>query len=245
MWAWQVQYDVRYEANDIVHRVFKCLHIMLFIYIGAASAGWDLNVYTMFDPVEDTDPFEHVIFQQADTAFLTVALALIIQRVLLVIQYLMGEYTPMITKLIDSRRSGIVRRPACCRPVFERRLVTLRRPYYGLRRRYSCQQHAHDCRQDRNALPLVRVRDSHFSGSRVEACANACSGPRSGRALWSIHLDYHVGTREIPAADNSGEGFLNLSRAFQKALSGESAGDATLYAQVFMGKLILVLLQGY
>lgn len=35
-----MHYDVRYEAEDMVHRGFKCLQIMVFVYIGAASGGW-------------------------------------------------------------------------------------------------------------------------------------------------------------------------------------------------------------
>lgn len=42
IWIWvsQVQYDVRYEAEDIFHRLAKCLQIMVFVYMGAASGGW-------------------------------------------------------------------------------------------------------------------------------------------------------------------------------------------------------------
>lgn len=43
MWTSQVHFDVRYEANDVVNRVLKCFHLVLFVYIGSASGGWDLE----------------------------------------------------------------------------------------------------------------------------------------------------------------------------------------------------------
>lgn len=42
MWSSQLHYDGRYEANDKMHRLLKGIHVLLFVYIGAASGKWDL-----------------------------------------------------------------------------------------------------------------------------------------------------------------------------------------------------------
>lgn len=36
-----MHYDVRYEAEDIYHRIMKCLQIMVFVFMGASSGGWN------------------------------------------------------------------------------------------------------------------------------------------------------------------------------------------------------------
>jgi hypothetical protein len=43
MWATQTYYDIRFQAEDVVHRVYKAFQIVLFVYIGAASRNWDLS----------------------------------------------------------------------------------------------------------------------------------------------------------------------------------------------------------
>ena len=49
-WIWTSQcfYDIRYEANDVFHRMTKSSQIVTFIFIGAASGNWNLN--TMQSP---------------------------------------------------------------------------------------------------------------------------------------------------------------------------------------------------
>lgn len=49
----QLHYDVRFEANDVMHRLFKVGHVILYVYIGAASGTWDLGA--MVHPPPDPD----------------------------------------------------------------------------------------------------------------------------------------------------------------------------------------------
>lgn len=53
MWMVQLHYDVRFEANDVMHRLFKVGHVILYVYIGAASGTWDLGA--MVHPPPDPD----------------------------------------------------------------------------------------------------------------------------------------------------------------------------------------------
>lgn len=43
IWATQTYYDIRFQAEDVVHRVYKAAQICLFVYIGAAGGNWDLS----------------------------------------------------------------------------------------------------------------------------------------------------------------------------------------------------------
>jgi hypothetical protein len=43
MWTSQLHYDARYEADDRVHRLLRGVHVLLFVYIGAASGKWNLG----------------------------------------------------------------------------------------------------------------------------------------------------------------------------------------------------------
>jgi hypothetical protein len=49
VWASQVHYDIRYQGEDIFHRLCKGLQITCFVYIGAASGSWDPGY--ILDPV--------------------------------------------------------------------------------------------------------------------------------------------------------------------------------------------------
>lgn len=43
MWTVQVHYDIRFQGNDMVHRLAKAAQVVLYIYMAAASGGWDLS----------------------------------------------------------------------------------------------------------------------------------------------------------------------------------------------------------
>lgn len=47
LWTSQLHYDLRFECNDVLHRMFKGFQILLFVYIASGSGGWDL---TALDP---------------------------------------------------------------------------------------------------------------------------------------------------------------------------------------------------
>lgn len=89
IWTTQLHYDIRYEGDDAVHRLLKPLHLVLFVYIGAASGGWDLSrvVWPQYGKMSSTEAVEHDL---AGNSFLTVAIAVALHRALLVAQYIMS-----------------------------------------------------------------------------------------------------------------------------------------------------------
>lgn len=98
MWGAHIQYDARYETNDLWHRVLKCVHIGVFIYIGAASGGWQL--YEFLHPVSGAErgavrPPKRVEKHQAMTAFLTTAAACFAHRIVLLGQHAHGKSLPV------------------------------------------------------------------------------------------------------------------------------------------------------
>lgn len=57
VWTTQVHYDVRYEAEDTFHRGMKLLQIIVFVYFGVSSGGWDPSKLGTFDVLEtEEDP---------------------------------------------------------------------------------------------------------------------------------------------------------------------------------------------
>lgn len=110
IWTTQIHYDVRYEAEDAVHRFMKLVQIALMVLIGAASGGWnpmgsyDIDYYQVAYPntptqdlvkysglcctcwVPTTDP----LADQAWESFFTITIAFAVTRALLAIQYLVG-----------------------------------------------------------------------------------------------------------------------------------------------------------
>lgn len=94
MWGAHIQYDARYETNDVWHRLLKCVHIAVFVYIGAASGGWQL--YQFLHPVSGAarafeSPAKRVELNRAMTSFLTTASACLVHRVVLMGQHMHGE----------------------------------------------------------------------------------------------------------------------------------------------------------
>lgn len=55
-----MHYDVRYEAEDVLHRIAKLVQIGLVVFIGAASGGWSpgklLEVNTLLEETHDSLP---------------------------------------------------------------------------------------------------------------------------------------------------------------------------------------------
>lgn len=97
MWGAHIQYDARYETNDLWHRLLKCVHIGVFVYIGAASGGWQL--FEFLHPVSGAAsaavaPAKRVEKHQAMTSFLTTAAACLAHRVVLMGQHMHGESRP-------------------------------------------------------------------------------------------------------------------------------------------------------
>ncbi|WOO80216.1 uncharacterized protein LOC62_03G003729 [Vanrija pseudolonga] len=85
MWCMQLHYALRFEANDDLHRVIKAGHILLYVYVGATSGGWDLSVLA-----SDRGPSieEEVAHDEAARSFISVAITIAVHRGLMAIQYL-------------------------------------------------------------------------------------------------------------------------------------------------------------
>lgn len=57
MWFTQTQYDLRYQYSDFWHLCLRAIQLILFMYIGAASGGWNLSTWLNS---QVTKPYEKV-----------------------------------------------------------------------------------------------------------------------------------------------------------------------------------------
>jgi hypothetical protein len=92
-WTWcsQTAYDMRFQGNDALHRFFKFLQVILFIYQGASSANWNpgkIEVWAQ-DAERNADDYEAKLASHQDAArsWLTVVLAFAVSRAVLAVQY--------------------------------------------------------------------------------------------------------------------------------------------------------------
>lgn len=108
-WSWfgQVNYDIHFETEDLVHRFFKLVQICGLGYLAGATGGWDLAKVSglslrrktrrilrnsEFQIRQDEDVFADDAGDryQAHTSFVTVASAYAGLRAILIVQYIMG-----------------------------------------------------------------------------------------------------------------------------------------------------------
>ncbi|CAK9781578.1 unnamed protein product [Cutaneotrichosporon oleaginosum] len=114
MWTSQLHYDGRYEMDDRVHRLLKGVHVLLFVFIEAASGKWNLAkiVKPRYIPGGLRDnPAERVAHVQAHNSFLTVARAVVVQRVILAGQYALASAASILVVTlgwIDDADGGII-----------------------------------------------------------------------------------------------------------------------------------------
>jgi hypothetical protein len=66
IWATQTFYDIRFQAEDVVHRVYKAAQICLFVYIGAASRRWDLSKLRDPDTIDNISDTDYIARREAD-----------------------------------------------------------------------------------------------------------------------------------------------------------------------------------
>lgn len=67
IWATQTYYDIRFQAEDVVHRVYKAAQICLFVYIGAAAGNWNLAKIRDPDSVPSIDADDYETHREAST----------------------------------------------------------------------------------------------------------------------------------------------------------------------------------
>ncbi|KZO92555.1 hypothetical protein CALVIDRAFT_540830 [Calocera viscosa TUFC12733] len=85
VWASQTMYDVHFQANDWLHRIFKCMQLAAFAFVGATSGN-----FTPFSVIgnDGLDPESIAADTQADS-WKGVAIAYAAGRFILVLQYLL------------------------------------------------------------------------------------------------------------------------------------------------------------
>ena len=76
IWATQTYYDIRFQAEDVVHRVYKAAQICLFVYIGAASRRWDLSKLRDPDTIDNISDTDYLARREAGRCSRALALSL-------------------------------------------------------------------------------------------------------------------------------------------------------------------------
>lgn len=98
MWTVQVHYDIRFQGNDMVHRLAKAAQVVLYIYLASASGSWDLSELAPPSSGTAGDLINHRTYascvgltaELAAQSFLTVAVVLATHCGLLAGQYVLG-----------------------------------------------------------------------------------------------------------------------------------------------------------
>lgn len=91
VWASQILYDTRFEANDWLHRLFKLLQLAAFSFVGVTSQNFDPS--NILPPVSTSNG----AFQMAGpkqggwNSFRGVCVAYAVSRAVLGVQYLYGR----------------------------------------------------------------------------------------------------------------------------------------------------------
>ncbi|KZT53868.1 hypothetical protein CALCODRAFT_511148 [Calocera cornea HHB12733] len=95
VWASQTMYDVHFQANDWLHRIFKCMQLAAFAFVGATSGN-----FTPFSVLgnDELDP-ESILADSQATSWKGVAIAYAAGRFILVLQYLLVAVRFMFPKL--------------------------------------------------------------------------------------------------------------------------------------------------
>ncbi|KAI5450870.1 hypothetical protein NCC49_002611 [Naganishia albida] len=85
-WSWlaQVTYDIRFETDDLLHRLFKLLQLCGLAYLGAAAGGWNIKHLTTPSNIFAENVGDNYT---AHNSLVTVMSAYIFLRFLLAIQY--------------------------------------------------------------------------------------------------------------------------------------------------------------
>ncbi|KAL1408140.1 hypothetical protein Q8F55_004943 [Vanrija albida] len=217
IWTSQVHYDVRYEAEDTFHRFFKALQIVLFVYIGAASGGWNPGKMIQVTDVAETDEdaIRQLLHDQAAESFLTIVLAFAVNRVILFIQYLVVIWS--------GRRAG---RPTLG-PWMSAAACVL-----------SCALSI--------VAAAVPVKTNGIKYMKLALFYVGIAVEVAGMGLQHLVVNTPVPVVEIAERYGAlslviiGEGFVGISTSFNKALTAINVTNKSVYAQVFLVILVMV-----
>jgi hypothetical protein len=124
IWATQTLYDVRFQAEDVVHRIYKAAQIYVYVYIGAASGNWELAKLRDPDSFPETKLNDYEVRGEscgfrpwftivdppvlASESYTTVLIAFLLSRVLLITQYAICGYSSR------SAQFGFLQRSSKC-----------------------------------------------------------------------------------------------------------------------------------
>ncbi|EJT97450.1 hypothetical protein DACRYDRAFT_97231 [Dacryopinax primogenitus] len=114
VWASQTMYDVHFQANDWLHRIFKCLQLASFIFVGAGSANFTPFSVLPSDGLDDAS----ILMDSQATSWKGVAIAYAAGRFILVLQYMLVAVRVIFPKLGaevygERRHMSWVLAPAC------------------------------------------------------------------------------------------------------------------------------------
>ncbi|GMK59089.1 hypothetical protein CspeluHIS016_0701040 [Cutaneotrichosporon spelunceum] len=209
LWTTQLHYDMRYEGDDVVHRVFKGLHLALFVYIGAASGGWDLSRITV-PQLGTVSGADSVAAAQAGGSFLTVAIAIALNHSLLCMQYIMV--------VVVGRKAG---RPTAS-PALSAASLSVTCSFVIVAA-------AIPARTDGLAAAKIVFM---YTSVLIDM------GSILFQVLWGVQVPvrWHRVAERYGSLTLIilGQGFSQLTTVFQNSLTGLGARDSTTYAQVFL-----------
>ncbi|RSH90578.1 hypothetical protein EHS25_001183 [Saitozyma podzolica] len=217
IWSSQTHYDVRFQSEDSYHRFLKLLQISCFVYIGAASGGWNPGY------IQDPDTLNVTGRAASDritalASFLTVTIAFAASRTILAFQYAVGAWMGrkagrdvkgmyvMIVGLCVSTVFAIV---AAALPATSQALVGVKIALF-----YSC--------------ILVEI-----------LCVWFLLNKNLHRRVRTERVAERYGAFTLIIL---GEGFISLIKGFNNAISGLSTDNTETYGQVVVAIVVIFLL---
>ncbi|KAL1410532.1 hypothetical protein Q8F55_004545 [Vanrija albida] len=237
VWTTQIHYDVRYEAEDTFHRIMKLLQIIVLIYFGISSGGWDPSKLGDYDVIRtDDDRLLARLLTAAtkgDQSWKTVVIAFAVSRALLAFQYIFGTQASSPTTKLTNTVTFAGRKAK--RPNMGPKLAAVSSIVSGVL-----------------AVVSVTVEASSESAYRGKIAALYLGIAIELFSTWFDMYAYKVGERAnstpvIAIAERYalfsliilGEGFALLSGQFGKAVDGLDIKDPSVYAQVFLVILVV------
>ncbi|KAL1410489.1 hypothetical protein Q8F55_004502 [Vanrija albida] len=216
IWVSQIHYDVRYEAEDAFHRIMKALQIVVFMFIGASSGGWNPGRIVKITDVAGNDiaAQRQLNHDKAARSFLTVTLAFAATRALLGLQYL--------AVVVAGRR-------------IKRRTSGPKVAVFGLALSCACAVVAAAVAASSRRMAHTKVA-IFYVGVGIDTIT----------ALWQYHGSGPVPVVEIAERYGAfsliiiGEGFIALSGIFNKAIDAIAVKGSSVYGQVFLVIVVII-----
>ncbi|ORY31965.1 bacterial low temperature requirement A protein-domain-containing protein [Naematelia encephala] len=217
IWTSQVHYDTRYQAEDGWHRLLKFLQITVFIYMGAASGNWSPGMIQ--DPsVTGINGKLATEMDAAAESFATVLTAFAISRGLLATQYAVCAWSG---KKAERRIAS--------------QLLSVTTLVISLLL---------------TAVAIVVPRRTNAQVMVKIALLYVAIGLEIISVFLHMHKSLHRYIRTSAIAERYsafslivlGEGFISITRAFNRAISGLSEDNVATYGQVWLAIAIIFLL---